>query len=276
MTKPLPLAVPFKMNNDEYNDDVKEFNILFFKSRNRLEDLIEFVQEYEDTRVNIRFPEGVHIPTLKSITKVSDKIHVRLTAADIPIVQELRNQDIKFFFDETMPVYNYSNLAAFIELGVSDIYPADDLCHNLSEVSVFCRERDVHMRLVLNRIPATTFNKGVDPKSPIFRPQNIDVLQDFFDVFELDCGEPYDWAKCDVLRRAWFGRKHWHGELSEINEDLNMRWNNDAVMPNFDYFKMTCGRRCDQRNSNHCRKCEQVLEISDEFMKMGIGFKTKK
>ena len=48
----IKLAIPFQLNG-ELNEEVKEFNILFYKSRNSIEDLIDFVQEYEDTRINL-------------------------------------------------------------------------------------------------------------------------------------------------------------------------------------------------------------------------------
>lgn len=91
----IKLAIPFQLNG-ELNDEVKEFNILFYKSRNSIEDLIDFVQEYEDTRINLEFPEGIHMPTVKSINKVSDKIYVRVAPTDITKAAELKENSYKF------------------------------------------------------------------------------------------------------------------------------------------------------------------------------------
>lgn len=265
-------AIPYKYRNDTFNDDAAEFNIKFYQSRNKIEDLIEFVQEYKDKEINILFPEGVHLPTLKSITAIGDKIAARLKASDITSVGELKEHNIKFFFDNELMVTNYTELDAFIKLGVSEIYPANDLMYNINDLSEYCKDKGVKLRLVLNRIPNTSFDKGVNPKSLILRPQDIDILNEYIDVFEFDCGEPYDWAKFDVLQRAWFVRKDWHGELYEINEDVQISFDNDAVWPTMNLDKLSCGRKCNQRLNTYCRKCEQWLDVADTLGKKKIKF----
>ena len=116
------LAIPFRYKNDLYNDIASEFNILFFQSKNKIEKLIEFVREYPEKKINISFPEGVNISIVNSINAVSNNIYIRLKASDLMAVKDLKNKNIKFFFDYDVPVTNYTNLDAFIRLGVSDIY----------------------------------------------------------------------------------------------------------------------------------------------------------
>jgi len=267
----IKLAIPFQLNG-ELNDDVKEFNILFYKSRNSIEDLIEFVQEYEDTRINLEFPEGIHMPTVKSINKVSDNIYIKVAPADILKVVELKENNFKFFFNQDMPVSTYTALDAFFRMGVSDVYIADDLCYNLTEVRQMCESHNVQMRLVLNKIPCTTFDRGVNPKSPIYMPKDFELLDGYFDVFEFECGLPYDWAKFDVLYRAWFINHYWHGQMSEINEDVDQNFHCDAIHPDFTRNKLNCERRCCKRVSNNCRKCEDFLELGEVLKAKRIRF----
>lgn len=269
------LAVPYHYNNDDTNSMAAEFNILFFQSRNRVEDLIEFVQEYKEKRINIEFTEGVHIPTLNSICAVSDNIYVRLKASDLMILPEIQEKGFKFFFDASMSVNNYTNLDAFIRLGVSDIYFVDDLAYNLNAVSDYCHSKGVKLRLILNQIPATSFDKGINPRSPIFRPQDIDLINKYVDTYEFNCGNPYDWAKFEVLYRAWFERKHWHGELSEINDDIHMSFHNDTIYPNLTEYKIVCGRKCNQRIGAYCKKCNQWVDIGNIFKEKRIKFVDK-
>ena len=99
------LAIPFHLNN-EINDDVKEFNILFYKNKNNIEKLIDFIQEYEDKRINIEFPEGIHMPTLKSVNKISDNVYCRMNPVDVVKLEELKKNNIKFFFNSTMSFSN--------------------------------------------------------------------------------------------------------------------------------------------------------------------------
>lgn len=273
--KNIQLAIPFKLNN-ELNDQVKEFNILFYKDDNSLEKLIEFVQEYPDTRINIEFPKGIHLPTLTTINKIHSNIYTRITENDLLNVSELREKDCKFFLDSHLCASNYTNLDAHIKMGVSDVYIADDLCYNLRDVSKYCHKNKVKLRLILNRIPATSFDKGVNYCSSIYRPQDLDLLKLYFDTFEFDCGKQYDWAKFDVLYRAWFKRGNWHGDLAEINDDLDLYFPNDSVVPDFTNYKINCERRCCQRITNSCSKCQQFLEIAWSLKDQNIHIKKEK
>lgn len=266
------LSIPFHYKNDEYNDIASEFNLLFFQSRNKVEDMIEFIQNYKDKRININFPEGIHMPTLKTLIAVSDNIYVRLKATDIVSIPQLQEENIKFFFDSSMAVGNYTTLDAFIRLGVTDIYPVDDLCYEISDVAEYCHNKNIRLRIILNQIPATTFDKGINPRSPIYRPQDIDILNKYYDTFEFECGTNYDWAKFGVLYRAWFERKHWHGQMSEINDDVHMNFHNDTVYPDYTLYKLTCGRKCNRRIGNYCKKCEQWLNIAEIFENKRIRF----
>lgn len=269
-----PVALPFALNN-EYCYDGVEFNIRFDRAKNSLDNLIEFVQKYPHSRINISFPAGVHIPTLITLQKVSNyKTYARLSEADIGKVQELVDNDLFFFFDSTLCASNYTNLEAMIRCGVSDIYIADDLCYDLDEVIAICDSCNVGLRLILNRIPATSFDRGTCYSSPIYRPQDIDLLMDYFSTFEFDCGTPYDWAEADVLMRAWFDRKHWHGDLSEINKDLQFHFPNDSVVPEYTRYKINCERRCAKRIRNHCRKCRQFIEIGQVLRENNVALVT--
>lgn len=267
----IKLAIPFQLNG-ELNDEIKEFNILFYKSRNSIEDLIDFVQEYDNTRINLEFPEGIHMPTVKSINKVSDKIYIRVAPTDITKAAELKENSYKFFFNQDMKVPTYSCLESFINLGVSDVYIADDLCYNLKNVHDICQENNVQMRLILNQVPSMTLDRGINPKAPIFMPKDMDTINPYFDVFEFECGLPYDWAKFDVLYRAWFINKYWHGQMSEINEDVDMDFHCDAIHPSFTASKINCERRCCKRLSNHCNKCEDFLSLGEVLKKKQIRF----
>ncbi len=267
------LAIPYQHDiNFELNDKVAEFNILFYKSRNNLEDLIAFVNHYPDRRINIQFPEGVHLPTLKSINSINNHIYVRLKASDMMNLKDLKENHIRFFFDSDCPAYNYSVLDAFINMGVSDVYIADDLCYNMSDVEAYIHGKHITMRLVLNRIPSTSIDRGVNQRSPIYMPKDMDELSKYYDVFEFDCGEPYDWAKFDVLYRSWFENKYWHGEMYEINSDVDQKFHCDSLFPEFTGFKLNCGRRCNTRITNHCRKCEQFLELGETLKKKEVRF----
>lgn len=257
------LAVPFHYQND-INDAVKEFNIKYDKQENSFETLMDFVQKYPETRINIEFIGDIYPSSIVTLSKLNPEVYVRLVQGNTTFaaIDELKQKGCKFFYDSPFCAENYCELDALIDLGVSDIYVSGDLCYKLPEVSEYCHAHGVNLRLILNRIPNTAIGAGEDPRSMIFRPQDITLLSQYIDTFEFDCGSPYDWAMFDVLHRAWFIRKHWHGDLREINKDLKIEYPNDSVFPHFTDYKISCGRKCSKRIRNNCHKCDQFLEIA--------------
>lgn len=266
------IAAPFKLNN-ENDEDIGEFNIKFDSNKNSINKLIEFVKEYKDRRINIEFVQKVDTSVLEVISSIHDDIAVRLTGSDFMYVKELVDNHYKFFFDyHSLSAYNYTILDSLITLGVSDIYISDDLWYDLSDVSNLLNVHNIKLRAVLNRIPSTAFDKGINSRSIILRPQDYNLLSMFIDVFEFDCGKPYNWNKFSVLLDSWKDGK-WVGDLREINDDLQFFFPNESIVPDYNSFKFRCGHRCMRRPNQPCRKCEQFLAIGDELFEKRIRFK---
>ena len=270
----LPISVPYKYNNDIYNNRVKEFTISYDITRNNMDDLIVFLNTYPDTRINIDFGTNIDYSLLKIVNQLHKQIYVKLNVQDLNTVNKLKNLNVKFYFSMLYPVNTWTHLSELLELGVSDIYFVDDLCYNMSELSDVCHNHNVQLRLVLNHIPMTTLDKGTNPCSPFWRPQDIQELQKYVDVFEFDCGDPYDWTKFDVLCRRWFllDHPHWDLELSEINSDVKLSNIDAGYNPAHAAYKMNCGLKCKRKTKNPCHKCDSWLEISKKLKDKGAIF----
>lgn len=272
-----PIAVPFKRYH-ELEGHIKEYNLLFRTDDSRMEDLIDFVTLPFVERVNIEFTTKISTQIIKTVDKIKDCLYVRVRPDQWTFVKTLQAEGIRFFFDVSMPATSYCELDKFIEMGVSDIYIADDLTYNLKDVHSYCLGHDVQTRIIINRIPLTTLDKGTSVKSPMYRPQDTDVLRQYYDVFEFDCDESWDWHKFNVLFKTYFIKKDWHGNLAEINPDIQLEggYPNDAIIPGYTEYKMNCERACSKRMSNHCRKCQQFFEIGKILVEKGVGFKREK
>lgn len=271
------VAMPFRLN-DPRIEEYTELNVIFEKGKNNPTKFVEFLGQYENHRINIEFTNGIDYSLVDIANKISDKIYIRLTLQDITriTVDKLKEHNCKFFCDSIFPAYNYTTLKSYLSLGVSDVYIADDLCYSLDNVKKICANNDVQIRLILNRIPSTSFTKGISYETPIYRPQDIDRLTPYYDVFELDCGRPYDWARADVLYRVWFQEKHWNGEISEINPDLCIPFHDNSIIPDFTEYKLNCGFRCGSRPNPICQKCEQFIHIGELLKKKSFAFEGKK
>lgn len=267
-----PIAIPFK-RFDNLEGKIKEYNIKFRTDDSSLDDLIDFISLDYINRVNIQFSDKINIKVVNTVNKIKNCVYVRVLPEQWPQISELQENEVKFFLDSSMPVSSYSQLAEAMDMGVSDIYIADDLTYNLKDVRYICESNCVQLRTILNRIPMTTLNKGKDVKSTIYRPQDIDYIEQYYDVFEFDCGDPYNWNVFDVLFKAFFINKNWYGNLAEINPDIQFHFPNEQVLNYYTYYKTNCERVCDKRKSNPCKKCEQFMNIGKILREKGIALK---
>lgn len=262
------ISVSFSLDNEWNNDSrVKEFDIIF-KKTSSLDNLLDFLETYEDKRVNISFPEGINYSVLKSAARLYDNIAVKLHSNDIQECMKLKDIGVKYYFDNSYPAVNLCSLDSLIALGVSDVYLADDLCYNLERTYFYCHTKGIKVRMILNRIPSTVPFKGDDPKSPIWMPRDIDSLEKYVDIFEFD--NDLDDAYFDVMFRTWFEKKAWNNNIREINLDLNLDIYDDTMLLIASIKKMKCGRRCSQRAGNVCDVCGQMVDISTILHDKGV------
>lgn len=272
MIKKIKLACPFKIHLPQA-ESISEFNIKYSKD-STVEDLLAFVQEYDkDYRINVEFTDTIDYSVCRTIDRISDNVYVRLKAKDVSSVDKVLDTEVKFFFDASVPAFNKTHLDDMMQMGVSDVYIADDLCYDLDNVSTYCRNNGIKLRAVLNRIPSTSMFKGDDPRNMFFCPIDLDGLSRYYDMFEFDCGEPYQWNIFNVLYRTWFTRGNWNGDLREINPDLKFFVPNNALLHEFTYFKTKCRMKCVGDPKTKCHKCDQIYEIAKLLTEKGFRFK---
>lgn len=274
------IAIPFKLMNNEWNDrpDI-EFNIPYDDSRDKeLEKFLDFIDLYPNTRINLEFKNEINFQHLKIINKASDNIYVRLGANQLLQMKSLSENGYKFFLGKDLMVYNYASLASFIKFGVTDVYIGDDLCYNLKEVKEFCDAANVKLRLVLNRIPMSTIDRGQDPTGAIFRPEDVYSLKQYFDTYEFDCGKPYNWKRHRVLYTTYFVKSKWNGDLREINPDIKFPLLDNCLSDDFSYYKFNCGRKCLKLENGYynCSICYKNLDMAKKLESLSIIRKNNK
>mgnify|MGYP007099010124 CR=1 FL=1 len=272
----MAIAIPFALDNAKWNNrkDI-EFNIPYDSGRHKeLDKFLDFLDEYPDVRINLEFKDEISLHDLSVINKISDNVYVRISIKDVPKVKDMREKGYKFFFDSELPAYNFSLLESFIDMGTTDIYIADDLCYDLDTVKKYLNSVGVNIRLILNKIPMTTPDRGLNEKTVLFRPNDIDYLKQYFDAFEFDCGKPYNFKKLDVLYRVYFIQKEWLGEISEINEDYNIPLHNRTIQDDYDLYRMNCGRKCN--HNRICNKCKNMYDAANKLYDKNVVRKKNK
>lgn len=262
----MKLAIPFTLEKN-YNTYADEFNIMYKKTAT-LEKLIAFCEMYPNNRINIEFEDDIELDHLKVIHKIHNDIAVQLQPPQMNQVMNIKEIGVKFFFDYSLPCYSLALLDSFLAVGVSDIYISDYLCYNMELVKKQCEEAGVQIRLILNRIPQFSPNRGMDVRAPIFNPRDIEQLEEYIDVFEFDCGSPYDWHKFAVYYKTWFERRDWYGDLSEINLDLDIPIEVQDIVPGFLDRKLNCGRQCSL--GHPCHRCEDWYELNNDLFNENV------
>jgi hypothetical protein len=267
-------ATEFVYKNDRVNDAAQELNIRYDDRVNSLSKLITFAKTYKDKNINVMTDRGVREDFVKSIPDICPNVRVCLYTFNHGAVELLKSNHCKFYFGPLFPAYNWSMLNSLISIGVTDVYIADDLCYDLDDVKSVCSDANVSIRCVLNRIPSTTPYAGNDFKSFIYRPEDMDLLSKYYDIFEFDCGTPYDKMKFDVLSRVFFEQGKWNGDIREINDDIGYEFNDNLLLPELTRYKTVCKRHCDSHSPSFCHKCYKIVNDGQKAMsKTGIIFK---
>ena len=257
----MKFAAPYQFKNCTIDYDlIDEFNILFTE-HSSYDDLRKFLQMYPNHRVNIEYEEGYNVEYLYSFFQEHDNLYWRMKNEDLVYLQECQEQNIKFFFDETLPIYSYSLLEWVLDNGPTDIYILDDLTYNLEEVKKQCLAHNISLRIVLNKVPTMSLITTFCPSAQIYRPQDYDYLSEYYDVGEFDCGDTYDWTKAEVLYRHWYVDHDWNDDLNIMNIDLTLPYPTKSIPPELTRLRSKCKHRCTLYAENMCQKCRRLLEI---------------
>ena len=120
---------------------------------------------------------------MEAIDNINPFIYFKIDLS-YKVVEEMKKRGLKFFFNASSAPSSLSLLEEQIILGTTDIYVCDDLCYNLEYVKNICEKNNVQTRLILNEIPSKRFDKGINPKAPIFIPECIEELSKYIDVGE--------------------------------------------------------------------------------------------
>ena len=174
----MDLAIPY-IHINRINIHAQEFNITYHKDQSNFGKLISFIQMNKNKKVNIFLPEGIEFEELLTLTNLSDNIYFVFDSFTQEDNEQLIKNNIKFYLSYTNPAANWKQLFYMVEnVKVSQIYIADDLIYTLPQVKKYLENHNVKLRLVLNKIPETTPDKGNSFITPIFRPEDYSILEE--------------------------------------------------------------------------------------------------
>lgn len=259
----MKFAAPYQLNIDcpiEY-EKIDEFNIKFTEYSS-FEELKKFITMYLTHQINVDFEfneEKYDIESIINLCNEFENVYIRIHSWELEYLQDYEENNINYFFDKSMPIYSYSLLEWALSRKTKGIYITDDLTYNLEEVYRQCSEKNIQLRLVLNKIPMTNPLSFVCPSVQVYKPQDYDFLSRYYSVGEFDCGIEYDWVKASVLYKKWFVEHDYNDDLDFMNQDLMLPYPTKSIPPELTRLRAVCQHRCTMRSENLCSKCKRLL-----------------
>ncbi len=272
----MQFACPYK---NKYEDDIDpdEYNIVMkHDDYDRLNAFLTDVPR--EKKINVKFAgESImNIDKLKIAATINPNLRVRVGTWELYNLPELRANEIPFIFDSSFCINSYLLLDWAIKQGAEGLYIYDDLHYNLPNIDAICKKNKVELRIVLNRIPTSTPFVYKNKRAPIYRPQDMWILKQFFSVGEFDCKNEdisYDWEINKQQYKSWFIEQYWRGDLKFINRDVSFPIMSPCVPPELADYRSSCGLACRARAMSSCHKCERLYEFSEYNFQNGIAYK---
>ncbi len=257
----MKFAAPYKLDFNcpiDY-ENIDEFNINFTEYSS-FEELRKFIKLYPSHRINIEFSkEKYNSENIINVCSDFDNVYVRIHQWEIPYLKSYEEKGVKYFFDNSMPIYSYSLLEWALMQKTTGIYITDDLTYNLEEVYKQCNNQNIELRIILNRLPSMNSLVSTCPTVQAYRPQDYNFLSKYYAVGEFDCGEKYDWNKAEVLYQRWFIDHYWSDDLNFLNQDINIPYPTESIPPELTRIRSFCRHRCTMSAENICSKCRRFV-----------------
>ena len=189
-----------------------------------------------------------------------------MIAYDQNIHQDLYEMNLDYFFID--PISSLDDFMGVINLGVTDIYVANELGFYLEKISPICKEKNIAIRVYPN--VAQSNNKFNTPgiKKFFIRPEDVELYEQYVDVFEF-------WGPIDkqpVLYDIYYSGR-WQGNLQDLILGLDEEVDNMKIMPVFGESRTCCRKKCAY---NQCHICDNILSAAATLEIKGIKLKRKK
>ena len=231
--------------------------------------LIDFVQKYNYNQRII-----VDISNLKNIEdnlKIFETVYSIHSCFAILLrygqcTADLAEMNIPYFFLDGASTFD--EMVGIVNCGVSDIYIINELGFNLKEISKYCHNKNVKIRVYPN--VAQTISKFPTKSLTNFfiRPDAIKIYEPYVDVFEFFGPLDRQPALFDIYKD-----ERWLGQLDDVIIDLKENIDNRTIVPYFDTIRANCKKIC---NLEKCDVCKAVENFGKTLETKEIGIKREK
>lgn len=271
----MKIAAPY-VEDSRWRNLIDEYN-LNYSEKTKEGTLPFFCETYPTNRVNVFFKDvPINIIELKKAMEFNPEVYVRLSKGQLHYIEELKEQNIKFFLDDTFPCISLDLLQYAIKIGSSDIYLYGDLWYQMDSISELCKKNNIHIRLILNEIPSLSPLAWNDYTAPIFTPRDKEILEKYIDTIEFNCfvydkEKYYNWHRFEAYYKTWIEKGNWIGDLQELMPNLQFSVPVYSLKFNFSERRMNCKHRC--LSGSSCQHCQQLIELAQDLNAQDIYIK---
>jgi hypothetical protein len=243
-----------------YTNDVDELTITF--NRND-ESLLDFLLAHKNQRIIIeiknkqdefiaydcikffdaamkKYPDLNFAFNLGNYSKTAPRFYALFT-------------NYQFFFADI--VTNWDKFNGLLELGVSDIYIAEDICFELDKVAEIAHSKNVQLRVFPN-VAQSSWYRTPALKKFFIRPEDIPVYEQYIDVCEFYGRD----NSIETMFRVYAIDKKWFGKLNELIISFDSEIDSRNILPNFAEKRVKCGKKC--AKGRPCRICDAMENLS--------------
>lgn len=165
-------------------------------------------------------------------------------------IVSLYEENIPFFFQNH--INTWERLVTSINAGVSDVYITDELGFDIQNVSAFCHDRNVKVRIYPNVAQSSSYLKTTGKLNKFFvRPEDIMFYDKYVDIYEFFGSID----KQSVLYRIYSSHQ-WMGSLDLLILGLDVDIYSDRLLPHFGEARTKCEKRCLQGRCDICSAAE--------------------
>ena len=253
---------------------VDEYNVMFNPEKNDYSLLQKRVSEW-NKRINLLWVGKFNIEDIKLLTKLNDNIYIRVTIENLPHIQEIKENGIKFFLDSSIMIHSYSLFDwAINDIKPAEIYIGDDLFFNIKEVYNLCKKNDIALRIILNKVQTNDPITWLNSTAPFVRPEDYALISMYFSTGELSASsslDPNDEYSCNcvflsTLYNRYFLDKEWGGDLRYLNKDISVYLPNSSIPSDLTEYKLNCKHRCTSSSNSVCTKCRRYIKLAKDIM----------
>lgn len=178
----------------------------------------------------------------------------------------LKEKEIPFFFD--ISPNSFSEVNTLIKMGVSDIYICNELAFQITEVSKLIHAANINIRVHPNVAQLSGLNSLIEQESLkqfFIRPEDLELYGKYADIVEFFGTIDKQDVLMDIYKDGY-----WMGDLNNLIIGFDESINCMNLMPDFGFYRLGCGHRCDLGKCNYCdisKSLAKELKNKDIYIK---------